>query len=307
MIPEPLVSFVVNCYNGEKYLKKCLSSILAQTYSNWELVFWDNASTDKSVEIFNSYKDSRFIYFCSEKNVNLGQARAWAVEKCKGDFIAFLDIDDEWLPNKTSIQIERMLKEDSYLSYSGVYLKTMDGISSTSIPKYSSGHIFDKQLERFEINMPSSIIKTEALRALNINFDPRVIASEEYDLFMHIAAVYKISVIKEVLSIYRLATDSLTNNSLQHRANDKMITISKLENKFPEEVLKNRKHFSKAKAKINYYRFQFYYREKQYFKARSELKSILFIDIRYFLIYISLFIFPKFYSYVLKKHDGRGL
>ena len=60
---KPLVSFVINCYNGEKYLKKCFASLLNQTYQNWELIFWDNASIDKSAEIFNTHKDSRFKYF----------------------------------------------------------------------------------------------------------------------------------------------------------------------------------------------------------------------------------------------------
>ena len=116
----PLVSFVVNCYNGELYLKNCISSILEQTYTNWEIIFWDNASTDNSAEIFNTYKDSRFKYFKSEVNVTLGQARAWAVNQCNGEYIAFLDVDDEWLPSKTEIQVTEMLKDDFVLSYTSM-------------------------------------------------------------------------------------------------------------------------------------------------------------------------------------------
>ena len=67
---EPLVSFIVNCYNGELYLKRCLDSILTQTYQNWELIFWDNASTDHSKEIFTSYGDKRFKYFNSDVKVS---------------------------------------------------------------------------------------------------------------------------------------------------------------------------------------------------------------------------------------------
>ena len=82
---------------------------LNQTYSNWELIFWDNASTDKSEEIFKSYKNPRFKYFRSKENVSLGQARNWAVNECKGEYIAFLDVDDEWFPEKTTIQVNAML------------------------------------------------------------------------------------------------------------------------------------------------------------------------------------------------------
>ena len=77
---RPLVSFVVNCYNGDNYLDKCLSSILNQTYKDWELIFWDNSSEDKSKEIF-FYEDKRFKYFSSKRNVNLGLARKFAAEK----------------------------------------------------------------------------------------------------------------------------------------------------------------------------------------------------------------------------------
>ena len=87
---KPLVSIIVNCYNGEKYLDQCLKSIFSQTYKNWEVIFWDNNSNDNSCKIFNSYNDNRLKYYKSKVNVSLGQARAWAVEKCAGKFISFL-------------------------------------------------------------------------------------------------------------------------------------------------------------------------------------------------------------------------
>ena len=59
----PLVSIIVNCFNGEKYLKHCLESIISQKYQNWEVIFWDNCSTDQSSTIFKSYSDNRFKYY----------------------------------------------------------------------------------------------------------------------------------------------------------------------------------------------------------------------------------------------------
>ena len=66
-----LVSIVVNCYNGDKYLKKNLESIQKQKYKNWELIFWDNQSTDNSKKIFESFKETRFKYFYSEKHTTI--------------------------------------------------------------------------------------------------------------------------------------------------------------------------------------------------------------------------------------------
>ena len=68
---NPLISIIMNCYNGDKYLKKSINSILQQSYNNWELIFWDNQSTDKSKKILLSYKDKRVKYFKSNSFLNL--------------------------------------------------------------------------------------------------------------------------------------------------------------------------------------------------------------------------------------------
>ena len=59
-LTNPLISIIVNCFNGEKYLKRALESIINQTYNNWEVVFWDNQSSDNSKKIFSEFKDKRF-------------------------------------------------------------------------------------------------------------------------------------------------------------------------------------------------------------------------------------------------------
>ena len=65
---KPLVSVIVNCFNGEQYLHKALSSILSQTYKNWEIIFWDNQSSDNSKKIFSGFKDKRFKYYFSKEH-----------------------------------------------------------------------------------------------------------------------------------------------------------------------------------------------------------------------------------------------
>ena len=100
MPDQPLVSVIMNCYNGEMYLREALDSVLSQTYTNWELIFWDNQSSDKSETIFLSYDDSRLIYFYAPQHTNLGKARTLAIEKTRGQWIAFLDVDDLWFPEK---------------------------------------------------------------------------------------------------------------------------------------------------------------------------------------------------------------
>ena len=104
-INKPLVSIIMNCYNSSLYLKEALDSVLNQTYNNWEIIFWDNQSSDKSAIIFKEYVDSRFKYFYAPTHTNLGEARKLAVQNSKGSWIAFLDCDDYWLLTKLAQHI----------------------------------------------------------------------------------------------------------------------------------------------------------------------------------------------------------
>ena len=102
---KPLVSVIVNCFNGEQYLHKALSSILSQTYKNWEIIFWDNQSSDNSKKIFSEFKDKRFKYYFSKEHTSLYKARNEAIKISNGDIIAFLDTDDWWDKNKLELQL----------------------------------------------------------------------------------------------------------------------------------------------------------------------------------------------------------
>lgn len=100
------VSILMNCFNGEAYLKEAVDSVLNQTYSDWELIFWDNQSTDRSAEIYKSYVDSRLKYYYAPRHTLLYEARNHALDHATGEFVAFLDVDDWWLPEKLDSQIE---------------------------------------------------------------------------------------------------------------------------------------------------------------------------------------------------------
>ena len=106
----PLVSVMMNCYNGELYLREAIDSVYAQTYENWEIILFDNASTDNSAAIATSY-DSRLKYFRNDRTVNLGSARNMALEKCKGEYVAILDCDDVWFIQKLEKQMD-LFKDD---------------------------------------------------------------------------------------------------------------------------------------------------------------------------------------------------
>ena len=108
MDKSPLVSIVMNCYNGEKFLREAINSIYDQTYQNWEIIFWDNASTDSSAEIALTYND-KLKYNISKSNTSLGRARALAVGEASGEYLAFLDCDDLWHGKKLERQIDKII------------------------------------------------------------------------------------------------------------------------------------------------------------------------------------------------------
>src|SRR4051812_42401163 len=93
------VSIVMNCRNSEQHLREAIDSVVVQTYKNWEIIFYDNLSTDSSPEIAKSY-GKKLRYIRGEKSMSLGEARNEALKHANGDLITFLDCDDLWSPDK---------------------------------------------------------------------------------------------------------------------------------------------------------------------------------------------------------------
>ena len=115
MNDKPLVSILMNCYNGEKYLKEAIDSVFSQTYKNWEIIFIDNCSTDKSAKIAKSYDKEKLKYYKTENNLQLGAARNWGMKFVNGDFLSFLDTDDVWLSEKLQFQLNIMEEDISFV------------------------------------------------------------------------------------------------------------------------------------------------------------------------------------------------
>ena len=119
---HPLISVIVNCYNGETFLRDTIKSILNQSYKNFEIIFWDNQSTDQSASIYKNFKDERLKYYYAKKHTSLYEARNLAIKKAKGKYIAFIDTDDLWVKNKLLLQIKKFKNEKVGLVYSNYYI-----------------------------------------------------------------------------------------------------------------------------------------------------------------------------------------
>ena len=289
---NPLVSVIINCYNGERYLKQAIDSIFNQTYKNWELIFWDNCSTDRSAAVAKSY-GCRVSYYKSTRNTTLGEARTEAIRKVKGKYITFLDCDDIWLENKLELQVDFMIKNPEFiLCYGSVQEITLEGqVFRDVLTKHESGFLLRELLVQYDISILTSMINRALLIEANLNFDPHVSASEEYCLFMQLACLYKIGVLKEKLALYRVFEDSLTSKSLNVLGLERRYTLNKILSNKPSLNLKYKNEFKEAFARASYYdaRWEIYNGNK--FKAMRLMSSIALINYRYFLLFI-ISIFP---------------
>lgn len=134
-IYKNLVSIIMPTYNSENYISESIKSVINQSYENWELLITDDFSTDNTIKIIHDFQkqDDRIILFNLKVNKGSGVARNNSISNAKGRFIAFLDSDDRWKPNKLKTQIDFMLFNKLALTYSGydiinekgAYIKTI--------------------------------------------------------------------------------------------------------------------------------------------------------------------------------------
>ncbi len=213
---ENLISVIVNCYNGEKFLKTCIESILQQTYRNLEIIFWDNKSTDNSKKILKNFSDNRIHYFEAEKFTKLYEARNLAIKKAKGQYIAFLDVDDWWLPEKLEKQITLFQKDNSLkMVYSNFYVaddkqKKKKYFSKALLP---SGRITQNLLKNYQIGILSVLIKKEIFDEILFRTDLDIIG--DYDFFLKLSTKYEIKCVQEPLAFVRLHSSNLSTLKIE--------------------------------------------------------------------------------------------
>ncbi len=269
MSKQPLVSIIMNCFNGERYLREAIDSIYAQTYSNWEIIFWDNASSDSSYKIASSY-DSKIKLFKSNTNTSLGEARSEAIKNSKGDWLAFLDVDDIWLPNKLERQMSGLIDSNHILSYCGITEVDQDlNIIREMSPRWESGNQLSSQLTFFEINLVTAMVNRHALLKLGVDFDRRMEASEEYNLFMRLLPHGTVFVCKEILALYRVTQESLTYTRMERWAIERRITLRELAADFSH--LTDSKSYNTALQLADYYEACFLMSEGNQTNARRLL------------------------------------
>ena len=229
----PLVSVIMNCLNGEKYLREAIDSVYTQSYPYWEIVFWDNASRDDSAAIARSFRDGRLRYFLGKETVPLGQARNLAIRQSKGQFIAFLDCDDLWLPDKLAKQVPLFLADEKVgLVYSDTYFFTEGSTHEKRLYAGKApyrGHRFPELLNNYLISLETAMVRRAALDSLAYWFDENFNMIEEYDLFVRLGLDWKIDYVPDVLAKWRVHSQSWTWKSPDSFVEETRAMLEKLQ------------------------------------------------------------------------------
>ena len=189
------VSVIMNCYNGERYLREALDSVFAQSYADFEVIFWDNVSTDGSGEIACSYREvsggERVRYFRGKTTVPLGEARNLALDEARGEYVAFLDTDDMWLPEFLEKQTALIESDPApALVYSDGF--KIDGGGDTfgrfsDSVSFKRGAVFADLLDDvFIYGLNTVLVRKELLTQVG-KFNEGYTICEDDDLFLRIA------------------------------------------------------------------------------------------------------------------------
>ena len=235
----PLVSVIVNFHNSEKFIQKCLDSIINQDYINIEIILFDNFSNDKSKEIISSFKDKRIKYFYSNIKLTLYAARNQALKLSTGDFIAFLDSDDWWEQNYLSLRKDFFNNQNFDYSYcnANFFYEKSNRSKLYKTYKLPNGKIFDHLVKDYLIIISGVIFKKKIFQKFGF-FNEQYNIIGDYDFLLRIANSTN--------------AHSINNPLLNYRVHSK--NYSKLNTELFYKEYKNwfnkNKHYSNSKNKI---------------------------------------------------------
>lgn len=212
---EPKVSVCIPAYNYGKYLKRCLESVLAQTYEDFEIVLVDNASTDETSDIARTFDDPRVRYICNTSTVSAVENHNKAFSLAVGEYIALLAADDEFLPNRL-LRCAEALDEnpDVGLVYSALIVVDTQGNTIETVRPYAQNRVipgkqeFASLIQENHIACPTTMFRAELCRQLGSFRQVRY--TPDWDLWLRFAVRSDVAYIAEPLARYRVHSESET-------------------------------------------------------------------------------------------------
>jgi len=213
---NPEVSIITANFNCERFIETTIKSVLAQTFTNWEMIIVDDLSTDYGPEIIKKYceEDSRIKLITLEKNSGPAVARNTAIEKAEGRFIAFLDSDDQWTPNKLKVQIAFMKENNFALTYTEYVKVDEEGNTISDVIPRPEKVNYEKMLNSNFIPCLTAIYDSATLGKV---YMPLILKRQDYGLWLKILKKIDYAyAIHEQLAYYRVRkNDSVSSNKVK--------------------------------------------------------------------------------------------
>ena len=238
------VTVVMNVHNGDQFIKNSIQSVINQSYLNWELIIWDNASVDKTFFLASRFKDKRIKYFKSDYFDTLYAARNKAIKKAKGSLITFLDVDDLWLPNKLEAQVKVMMNPDIEFCYSNYYQigdRGLNYFSKKAFNKLPNGYIHRQLISNYKVGILTLCIRKETVIKKNLLFDPRFSIIGDMIFVLKLSKLGIAYADQRCLACYRSHFNNLSKRKvlLQVREMRKWFSEIKKSGKWDDKELKN--------------------------------------------------------------------
>lgn len=282
------ISVILNCLNCTSYLREAIDSIYAQTYVDWEIILWDNASSEDVKSYLTGY-DNRLHYYRASITANLGEARNLAMSKAQGDLIAFLDCDDIWMPEKLRLSILPFEDPEVGLVYTNWTIFNATGYSKLAYDGIPSpeGWVFKELLFNNFTCLSTLIFRADILHKDQIYFDSQFTYLEDTDFLIKVARKWKLSYVPVSLTNYRMHANSASATKVEGFRKEMDMLIDKFSALYPEVAEKYADHLRMVNRKDS---AMDYWRKGDRRRARSVIYVDLGVNPKYTLFYLAMFI-----------------
>ena len=238
------ISVIVNCFNGEKYLYKCLKSILDQKYQNFEIIFFDNFSTDKSINIAKKIIDKRIKLFSSKKKLKLYEARNEAINNASGELIAFLDVDDWWDCNYLSSRAKVFNNYDYDIFYNNSLFFYEKNKKYKKFKKYilPKGKIYNELAKDYFIIISGLVVRKKVFDQIG-KFNPKYDIIGDFDFIMNASKIFNFHGLNEPLIFYRVHRNNFSKKNTDLFYREFLLWYEDQSKICDKDFLKNKNYF----------------------------------------------------------------
>ena len=241
----PAISIIMNVQNGAATLREALQSALAQTFTDWELIVWDDCSTDDSASIARSFADNRIQYVGAVEKVSLARARQSAIQLARGEWLAFLDQDDIWMPRKLEMQLTAAGPSSVGLIYGRTVAFTSGGSQRDHDYLHEFGPLPEGDIQTELVGrgcfiaMSSALVRRSA--ALAAGAIPQFVrVTPDYFLYLSVCEKYEARAVQEVVCYYRMHAASMTGRVRRQLFEETKLLVERWRDAVPDDVYDRR-------------------------------------------------------------------